>query len=404
MIQHKFTIIIPTRERPDTLYWTLKTALQQSYSNLEIIVSDNCSFDNTHEIVQSFKDPRVKYINTNKRTGMSQNWEFALSHVEEGFVTFLGDDDAFTPDAIGRVNEIVNTYKVEAVCVYNVFYGWPNNISDFYKNVLSIPKTKVNQVISSKEALRDVLSFKKNYTELPFLYKGFVHINVINKIKERSEGRFFHSMIPDVYSSLVIPEMIDYYYVTDDKIAINGGSGHSGGTAQFSPEKKKSEAAEKFIKEDNLPFHKDYIRFIPSIEIIMLECIAQAQKWGFHQNTKLDILTYIEQTLKIDVKTGTLKYNMTVDYLRELGQKHHLSTEIEALIAKYPVKPKNKFTVLLSILKSVKENVIIDGNIYDISNVYDASLWLKKASYSQAPLVSYYHIFRILLRALFTKK
>ena len=59
----KFSVIIPTRERSDTLQSSLKTCVGQDYDNLEIIVSDNFSTDNTREVVESFDDPRIRYIN-----------------------------------------------------------------------------------------------------------------------------------------------------------------------------------------------------------------------------------------------------------------------------------------------------------------------------------------------------
>ena len=63
MYYNKFTILIPTRERADTLEYTIRTCLNQTYGNLEIIVSDNFSQDNTQHIVKQFNDNRLKYIN-----------------------------------------------------------------------------------------------------------------------------------------------------------------------------------------------------------------------------------------------------------------------------------------------------------------------------------------------------
>ena len=77
-MRNKFTIIIPTRERCDTLYHTIRTCLNQTYKNYEIIVSDNFSQDDTKKIVTSFDDKRITYINTGKRCSMSENFEFAF--------------------------------------------------------------------------------------------------------------------------------------------------------------------------------------------------------------------------------------------------------------------------------------------------------------------------------------
>ncbi len=56
----KLTVIIPTRERADTLFHTLRTVLEQEYENLEIIVSDNASIDNTRQVVSQFTDVRLR--------------------------------------------------------------------------------------------------------------------------------------------------------------------------------------------------------------------------------------------------------------------------------------------------------------------------------------------------------
>ena len=107
----KITVIIPTRERAVVLENALRTVTSQDYKNLEIIVSDNYSMDGTDKVVEQAKDSRIRYLNTGKRLSMSHNWEFALSHVQDGWVTFIGDDDGLLPRAISRIAEIIQQTK-----------------------------------------------------------------------------------------------------------------------------------------------------------------------------------------------------------------------------------------------------------------------------------------------------
>ena len=93
MAKPKITVIIPTRERCDVLEKSLQTVTSQDYENLDIIVSDNFSSDGTEDLVRSIDDKRVRYLNTGQRISMSHNWEFALSHVSDGWVTMIGDND-----------------------------------------------------------------------------------------------------------------------------------------------------------------------------------------------------------------------------------------------------------------------------------------------------------------------
>ena len=111
----KLTVVIPTLNRPDTLYWTLQTVLNQSYPKFAIIVSDNFSCDDTKKIVDSFNSDKITYVNPGKRLSMSRHWEFALQYVTEGYVTILGDDDGLLPESLEKVGNLISKHKVQAI-------------------------------------------------------------------------------------------------------------------------------------------------------------------------------------------------------------------------------------------------------------------------------------------------
>src|SRR5216683_506883 len=92
------TIVIPTRERADTLQFALRTVCRQKDRDFVILVSDNASNDSTAQVVKSFGDPRIRYINPGRRLSMSHHYEFALDHVVTDYVMFMGDDDGLLPD------------------------------------------------------------------------------------------------------------------------------------------------------------------------------------------------------------------------------------------------------------------------------------------------------------------
>ena len=110
----KFTVIIPTRERPDTLKWALKTCTTQDYDNFEVIVSDNFSQDETRRVVEDAKDPRVRYLNTGKRISMTANFEFGLSHATGDYVCFIGDDDGLLPNALAELAQLLTGSEIDS--------------------------------------------------------------------------------------------------------------------------------------------------------------------------------------------------------------------------------------------------------------------------------------------------
>lgn len=127
MSQPRITVIIPTRERCDVLEKTLRTVTAQNYDDLDIIVSDNFSADDTERVVRSTNDARVKYVNTGKRLSMSHNWEFALSKVGDvGWVTIIGDDDGLLPGSLDKISEIIQSTDVLAVRTSVCSYRWPS--------------------------------------------------------------------------------------------------------------------------------------------------------------------------------------------------------------------------------------------------------------------------------------
>ena len=274
----KFTIVIPTRERMDTLEWSIKTCLCQDYEDFEVLVSDNASQDGTADLVKSFSDPRIRYINTGKRLGMSQNWEFALSHVEASYVFFMGDDDGLLPDALQKANQLLTEYQVDALTWKKASYSWPNCINSNAQNCLVISLRRGVELRNSEQMLRRVCDFDPtlrgtSYEQLPGLYNSFVAISAIDKARSQT-GKFFCSQIPDVYSAIALTSSVKTYAYSDRPLSINGASSHSNGTSYMKSPKGATSA--KFLSEDNIPFHPD-ILLAPSIPVILTESVWQVR-------------------------------------------------------------------------------------------------------------------------------
>lgn len=94
------TIAIPTFNRASLLGQTIDSVLKQSYGNLEIIVSDNCSTDNTGEVVAAYGDKRIAYFRQDENLGMVGNWNFCLQHSTGEYFLLLSDDDLLEEKAI----------------------------------------------------------------------------------------------------------------------------------------------------------------------------------------------------------------------------------------------------------------------------------------------------------------
>jgi glycosyltransferase involved in cell wall biosynthesis len=95
------TIAIPTYNRADGyLKEAIQSALDQTYLNLEIIVSDNCSADDTESIVNSFSDRRLQYFRHKKNIGAKKNFNYCLKKASGAYFLLLHDDDLIDHDFV----------------------------------------------------------------------------------------------------------------------------------------------------------------------------------------------------------------------------------------------------------------------------------------------------------------
>jgi glycosyltransferase involved in cell wall biosynthesis len=391
----KFIVIIPTRERADTLTWALKTCVTQEYNNLEIIVSDNFSQDNTYEIVRSYQDSRVRYINTGRRVSMSSNWEFALSHInlnEDAYVTFIGDDDGLLPNALQELNELIKKLgDVDAIAWEKAQYTWRNCIHR--PNFLSLSLGSDIAKIETKETLRKIIDFESSsiglpYEVLPCLYNSFVKSIKIQQVKNHSSSlQFFHSMTPDIYSSIVLSLVIDNHYFSRYPYSVNGASSHSNGTSSMlGKTKEERQAAEKFIKEIDIPFHSDLV-MCNCVPILIAEAVLKARDNLNIKVPDIDFAKLIQISLK--QSKSSHNYSTVLNSLKKIAERHNIQWCLQDVnsqrmgktfhkIIRKMISPLYSFRLLNRLFLSFRQkNLVIDGNIADLHNIFDASLLCK---------------------------
>jgi glycosyltransferase involved in cell wall biosynthesis len=103
----KVLVVIPTYNRPDYLKIALESVLSQTYKNMEIVISDDSTTDESELMLQEYirKDTRIKYYR-HKGFNMTQNWAWIRRYIRESpleYVNWLMDDDMFHPEKIARM-------------------------------------------------------------------------------------------------------------------------------------------------------------------------------------------------------------------------------------------------------------------------------------------------------------
>ena len=106
------SIGIPTYNRANSyLKHALRSAVNQTYKNIEIIVSDNCSQDNTESVVREFNDPRIRYYKQKVNIGSLNNSNFCLEQSQGTYFLMLFDDDLIDNDFISTCMDAVKYHS-----------------------------------------------------------------------------------------------------------------------------------------------------------------------------------------------------------------------------------------------------------------------------------------------------
>lgn len=94
------SVIVITYNRSELLCRTLKSILNQQYTDLEVIVVDDGSDDDTLSITESFKDDRIKYFNFGRIGNLSRLRNLGIKNSNSEFIAFSDDDDLWKPDRL----------------------------------------------------------------------------------------------------------------------------------------------------------------------------------------------------------------------------------------------------------------------------------------------------------------
>ena len=97
------SIVIPTFNRPQYLRTALHSALQQTFSDFEIIVQDNASVVDPTPIVREVDDPRISISRNATNIGQTRNIVSACMKSRGKYVAILGDDDVWRPDFLATL-------------------------------------------------------------------------------------------------------------------------------------------------------------------------------------------------------------------------------------------------------------------------------------------------------------
>lgn len=114
------SVVIPSYNREKTIKRAIISVLNQSYSNLEVIVVDDCSMDNTRLVVEEIEDPRVRYYVLPQNSGACAARNYGVEKANGKIIAFQDSDDLWHNDKLEKQLSFMIDNEFEFVtCGFN---------------------------------------------------------------------------------------------------------------------------------------------------------------------------------------------------------------------------------------------------------------------------------------------
>lgn len=203
----KFSILIPTRNGGKYLPYCLESLISQDYDDVEIIVSNNCSEDNTSSYLSSVTDKRVRVIKPAEVLSMAYHYEFALSQAKGDWIMILGDDDGVQPYFFELAEFLTTQAEKKNLNLINSarsYFFWAGCESFYADNLVGYHADAFCAVENIKIQGLSVLIGQKAYFETPQMYTtSLFNRKIIEKVKQKQEGAFYKAITPDANGAAI---------------------------------------------------------------------------------------------------------------------------------------------------------------------------------------------------------
>lgn len=132
----KVSVVVPTFNRSEMLRETINSILNQTFQDIEVIVIDNCSVDDTKTALQSFNDKRIRYFEHPNNGIIAVNMNYGMKKARGEYIAFCDDDDLWMPEKLEKqLFEFEKDEKIALVCSNGINFNKNGDVGVIYNNV-----------------------------------------------------------------------------------------------------------------------------------------------------------------------------------------------------------------------------------------------------------------------------
>lgn len=143
----EISIITPSYNSDQYIEETIKSVLNQTFTDWEWLITDDCSKDNTAEIISKYEDSRIKFIVLEQNSGAGVARNNALERATGRFITFLDSDDYWYPEFLEKM--LIFMKKNDAELAYSGYARCDENLMPILKDFEADKEVTFNNLLQT---------------------------------------------------------------------------------------------------------------------------------------------------------------------------------------------------------------------------------------------------------------
>lgn len=187
----KVSVVITSYNYDKYIKDAIESVLNQTYSDFELVIIDDCSTDNSVNIINQFEDERIKFIQNEQNLGLKNSMQKAISCCTGEWIAFLESDDLWLPDTLEKRLACAEKYPQIGIIFNDVLEFGDEDLLLAVKNNFD----RVRKILSKK-------TFPKNI---------FYDINVHNLILTFSSVMIKRELFENVSFETPIDALLDWW-------------------------------------------------------------------------------------------------------------------------------------------------------------------------------------------------
>ena len=244
-----FSIVIPTRDRPDLIESLIWSILEQTFFNFELIICDNSKNESTQEVIDKFQDNRIKNIRTGNLE-MSENYNAGINRSIGEYLMCISDNGFLKQGALNYLHELIKHEKHQCITWALDNFVYPGHFSS------SSTSQKESRLIDSSYILKFMLGADyRNYEYAPMHCTSCISMELVNKVRMKHQN-LCQAQNPDYTMAAQILLATNQIYNLKSNLAILRNVSTKDGYGTGHSLAKKTQESKNFLND-----HAEWIEY-----------------------------------------------------------------------------------------------------------------------------------------------